>query len=212
MLLADRLRGDGYDVLAAATQDRVIEALEQTPPDLSIIGPAIAGPDEAMVAGWIRARASTPILELRAGHEIDRPRRDARRHPMVDRILTIPFGHEDLLAAIDELLAPPTASGPSGLPTVSLDEAEGVVRIGGRSVSLSPLETRLVSALLAEPGVSVTTARLLAEVWPDDRNPEPSSMWILVWRVRQKIEADPKRPRLLVSVPGSGYRLELGAV
>jgi len=210
MLLADRLRGDGYDVLAAATQDRVIEALEQTPPDLSIIGPAIAGPDEAMVAGWIRARASTPILELRGAPETDRLRRDARL-PMVDRTLTIPFSHEELLAAIDELLAPPTAPGPSSVPHVALDEEEGVVRIGGRTVRLSPLETRLVAALLAEPGVSVTTARLLAEVWPDDRNPEPSSMWILVWRVRQKIEVDPRRPRLLVSVPGSGYRLELGA-
>jgi DNA-binding response OmpR family regulator len=210
MLLADRLRGDGYDVLAAATQDRVIEALEQAPPDLSIIGPAIAGPDEAMVAGWIRARVSTPILELRATPESDRSRRDARRPAMVDRTLTIPFSHEELLAAIDELLAPPTAAGPSSAPHLVLDEEEGVVRIGGRTVRLSPLEARLVAALLAEPGVSVTTARLLAEVWPDDRNPEPSSMWILVWRVRQKIEADPRRPRLLVSVPGSGYRLEVG--
>ncbi len=209
MLLADRLRGDGYDVAAAATQDRVIEALEETPPDLSILGPSLGGPDEAMVAGWIRARVSTPILELRGGPTTERVRREIRSRMLVDRTLDVPFEHDDLLRAIDELLAPTGAPAIDGVDSISLDEDEGVVRIGSRTVHLSPLEARLLAALLAEPGVAVTTARLLAEVWPDDRNPEPSSMWILVWRVRQKIELDPRRPRLLVSVPGSGYRLEL---
>jgi DNA-binding response OmpR family regulator len=205
MLLADRLRSDGYDVTAALTGEHVIESLEEDPPQLAILGPSIAPGDDATVAGWIRGRATAPILHLRA--DAPEPSRRAGRGPAVaDRSLTAPFDHADVLAAIDELLVRFAAGSDRG-PSISLDAEAGVVRVGRRVAQLSPLEMRLIVALLAEPGVAVSTSRLLAEVWPADRQVDASSMWILVWRVRQKIELDPKHPELLVNVPGAGYRL-----
>ncbi|HEY7969361.1 MAG TPA: hypothetical protein VID95_05145, partial [Candidatus Limnocylindrales bacterium] len=103
MLLADRLRSDGYDVTAAVTGEHVIESLEADPPDLAILGPSIAPGDDATVAGWIRSRATAPILHLRA--DSPEPIRRAGRGPAVaDRSLIAPFDHADVLAAIDELL------------------------------------------------------------------------------------------------------------
>jgi two-component system response regulator MtrA len=205
MLLADRLRGDGYDVTAALTGEHVIESLEEDPPDLAILGPSIGPGDDATVAGWIRGRATAPILHLRADSP-EPSRRTGRGPAFADRSLTAPFVHADVLAAIDDLLVR-FADGPDREPSISLDAEACVARVGRRVVQLSPLETRLVAALLAEPGVAVSTSRLLAEVWPADRQVDASSMWILVWRVRQRIELDPKHPELLVSVPGAGYRL-----
>jgi DNA-binding response OmpR family regulator len=209
MLLADRLRGDGYDVTAAVTGEHVIESLEEDPPDLSIVGPSVAPGDDATVAAWIRNRTTTPILHLRAD-AIEAGRRAAPAPAIADRALTAPFSHAEVLAAVDDLLAR-AADGSHRAPSISLDADTGIARVAGRSVQLSPLEATLVGALLAEPGIAVSTSRLVAEVWPADRHVDPSSMWILVWRVRQKIEPDPKHPALLVSVPGAGYRLAVEA-
>jgi DNA-binding response OmpR family regulator len=209
MLLADRLRSDGYDVSAAATRDRVIESLETDPPDVAILGPSIVGGEEALVATWIRERVTSPILQLRDRLPTERLRRELRDRMLVDRVLTTPFRHDELLDTIEELLVARTEGVTKLTDELALDREAGIARLGGRVVHLSPLETALIGALLEEPGVAVSTARLLAEVWPDDRTPDPASMWILVWRVRQKIEADPKRPTILVSVPGAGYRLDV---
>lgn len=205
MLFADRLRGDGFVVTAAVTGEHVIESLEEDPPDLAILGPSIAPGDDATVAGWIRSRATAPILHLRAGSS--EPGRRAGRGPAVaDRSVTAPFEHADVLAAIDDLLIR-FADGGDREPAITLEAGAGRVRVGRRVVQLSPMEVRLVAALLTEPGIAVSTPRLLAEVWSEDRTVDASSMWILVWRVRQKIELDPKHPELLLSVPGGGYRL-----
>jgi DNA-binding response OmpR family regulator len=209
MLLADRLRGDGFEVTAAVTGEHVIESLEADPPDLSILGPSIAPGDDATVAGWIRNRATTPILHLRAG-AVDHGRRATGVPGIADRALVAPFSHEDVLAAIDDLLAR-AADRRAGAASIRLDAETGLAEVAGRSVQLSPLEARLVAALLAEPGVTVSTSRLVAEIWPAERNVEASSIWILAWRVRQKIELDPKHPTLLESVPSAGYRLAVAA-
>ncbi|HEY7130943.1 MAG TPA: winged helix-turn-helix domain-containing protein [Candidatus Limnocylindrales bacterium] len=209
MLLADRLRGDGYEVTAAATRDRVIESLETDPPDVAILGPSIMGGEEALVATWVRERVTAPILQLRDHLPTERLRRELRDRMLVDRVLTTPFRHDELLDAIEELLLARTEGPTAFTDELALDREAGTAHLGNRVVHLSPLETALVAALLREPGVAVSTARLIAEVWPDDRTPDPASMWILVWRVRQKIEADPKRPTILVSVPGAGYRLDV---
>jgi DNA-binding response OmpR family regulator len=195
MLLADRLRGDGYDVSGAATRDRVIESLETEPPDLVILGPSIAGGEEALVATWIRERVRSPILQVRDGLPTERLRRELRDRMLVDRVLATPFRHDDLLVAIDELLAARTDEEPLAMThELTLDQQAGIARLGTRVVRLSPLESTLVAALLQEPGVAVSTARLIAEVWPDDRTPDPASMWILVWRVRQKDRDRPQAP------------------
>jgi DNA-binding response OmpR family regulator len=207
MLLADRLRGDGYDVTAAVTGEHVIESLEADAPDLSILGPSIAPGDDETVAGWIRNRATTPILHLRADGA---DRRRSRGPGFADRAVVAPFSHPDVLAAIEDLLSR-SADGSNRAPSVQLDPDTGMAWVGGRSVPLSPLEARLLAALLAEPGIPVSTSRLVAEIWPAERNVDPSSLWILVWRVRQKIELDPKHPTLLVSEPGAGYRLAVDA-
>ena len=209
MLLADRLRGDGYDVTAAVTGKHVTESLDADPPDLAILGPSIAPGDAAKVAGWIRDRSSAPILQLRPDR-VDGSGRAAAAPGFADRALTMPFSHGDVLAAIGDLLAR-TAGVTDGAPPIRLDAETGLAQVAGRTVQLSPAEARLVRALLVEPGVAVSTSDLVAEIWPADRNVDASSVWILVWRVRRKVEIDPKHPTLLVSVPGEGYRLAIDA-
>jgi DNA-binding response OmpR family regulator len=211
MLLADRLRADGFEVHAAATRDHIVEALDEHPPDVAILGPSVTGSDGDEIAGQIRSRSAAPLLQI-VDPARERARRDARGRVVVDRSITAPFEHDQLLARIDELLrlAGAAGGGAAEVPPLVLDLDASLARVGDRTTRLSPLETRLLVALSTEPGGWVATSRLLAEVWPGDRDPDSTSLWILVWRLRQKLELDPRRPTLLVSRPGLGYRLVTG--
>jgi DNA-binding response OmpR family regulator len=78
-------------------------------------------------------------------------------------------------------------------------------------VALTPTESRLLYALAANLGRTVTTDTLLARGWADTEDADASYVWVTMRRLRQKLEVDPNRPRHLVTVRGVGYRLEADA-
>jgi len=74
-------------------------------------------------------------------------------------------------------------------------------------VQLTPTESRLLYALAANLGNTVSTETLLDRGWGDTDDADPSYVWVTMRRLRQKIEPEPDRPVHLVTVRGVGYRL-----
>lgn len=79
--------------------------------------------------------------------------------------------------------------------------------VNGRSISLTPLENRLLAYLSDRPNEVCDTEALLIHVWPPDKTPSVVEKGIN--RLRAKIEEDPKRPRFILSARGEGYILRL---
>jgi two-component system KDP operon response regulator KdpE len=79
--------------------------------------------------------------------------------------------------------------------------------VGGKSVQLTPTESRLLFALAANLEQIVTTETLLSRGWAETDEAEPSYVWVTMRRLRQKLEVDANRPRHLLTVRGVGYRL-----
>jgi DNA-binding response OmpR family regulator len=88
---------------------------------------------------------------------------------------------------------------------LELHRREAIVR--GTPVALTPTESRLLYALAANLGRTVSTETLLARGWAETEDADPSYVWVTMRRLRQKIEADPNHPSHLLTMRGVGYRL-----
>jgi DNA-binding response OmpR family regulator len=80
--------------------------------------------------------------------------------------------------------------------------------VAGQVVQLTPTESRLLYALAANLGQTVTTETLLARGWTETEDADPSYVWVTMRRLRQKVERDPNRPVHVLTVRGVGYRLQ----
>ena len=126
-----------------------------------------------------------------------------------DDYLTKPFSPRTLLARIKALLrrAGMDTSSPLSAGRVALDLEEYTARIGSAEpVRLTKLELRLLQMLLANAGHTVNSDRLLVQVWGHRSGGDRQLLKQLVHRLRQKIEADPAAPTLLLTA-AAGYKL-----
>ena len=92
-------------------------------------------------------------------------------------------------------------------PNLTLDLHRREATVASTQVQLTPTESRLLYALAANIGKTITTETLLARGWADTEDADPSYVWVTMRRLRQKVEVDPNRPVHLLTVRGIGYRL-----
>jgi DNA-binding response OmpR family regulator len=126
-----------------------------------------------------------------------------------DDYLNKPFSPRTLLARIRALLrrAGMESTSPVAAGRITLDLSEHTVRIGDAEVvRLTKLELRLLQMLLANANHTVTSERLLVQVWGHRSGGDRQLLKQLVHRLRQKIEADPAAPALLRTA-AAGYKL-----
>jgi len=79
--------------------------------------------------------------------------------------------------------------------------------VGSAPVQLTPTESRLLYALAANLGQTVSTETLLVRGWAETEDADPSYVWVTMRRLRQKVEVDPNKPVHVQTVRGVGYRL-----
>jgi two-component system KDP operon response regulator KdpE len=128
-----------------------------------------------------------------------------------DDYVTKPFGMEELLARIRAALrrspsGPETGPRTFTAPGLDIDFEARRVHAQGKDVRLTPKEFELLRYLVAHAGKPVPHRELLQSVWGPDYGDEPEYLRVFVNQVRKKIEADPAKPKYILTEPWIGYR------
>lgn len=209
VLLADQLRNDGYDIVTARDGREALRLLKGGWPDLLIIDMMMPRMDGLSLAREIKAQADLPIIVLSAVDAGD-SKADLLEEVAEDYV-TKPYHYPELRARINRVMRRLGDKVPrQGLvlgPQLSLELQRREAMVAGRTVRLTPTESRLLYALAANLGRTVSSETLLLRGWADTEDADPSYVWVTMRRLRQKIEVDPNNPRHLETVRGVGYRL-----
>jgi two-component system alkaline phosphatase synthesis response regulator PhoP len=206
LTLTDRLDREGYRVSTASDGDDGLAQAAREPFALVILDVMLPRRNGFEVCRELRGQGvRTPVLMLTARGQIED--RVAGLRLGADDYLTKPFEMAELLARIEARLrrsAPAHDVHRFGSVEVDLRAAE--VRRDGRLVELSAKEFKLLRHFVQHPGASLTRNELLDQVWGADAMPTTRTVDVHVAWLRRKLEADPRRPALIVTVHGLGYK------
>lgn len=208
--LRTSLVSHGYHVLEAGTGQEGVELAAQRQPACVILDLGLPDLDGLEVLRRIRNWSAVPVVILTArGQEQDKI---ALLDAGADDYLTKPFGVGELLARVRVTLRRTASAAAAKTPVVSFGDIQvdlvrrNVLR-NGVDVHLTPIEYRLLVALVRNLGRVVTQRQLLHEVWGPEYADAAHYVRIYMQHLRHKLEADPSRPRYLITEPGVGYRL-----
>jgi DNA-binding response OmpR family regulator len=201
------LEHDGFEVVTAYNGEQALAEARESRPDLVVLDLMLPRVDGLEVCRRLRAESSVPILMLTA--------RSTEEDKLLglelgaDDYLTKPFSPRELVARVRAILrrAPP-AGAPLRFDGLEVDLERHEARRRGEAVALTPREFDLLVALARAPGRAFTRARLVEAAFGDDAAVLERTVDAHVMNLRHKIEDDPAAPRLIVTVPGVGYRFE----
>lgn len=206
-LLRLGLHAQGHEVLEAPNAKAALELLQQAP-DIVVLDlglPDMYGMD---LLKRIRAeREDLPVIVLSSRD--DEAGKVEALDLGADDYVTKPFGMDELSARMRAALRHKLqVSGERPifkLDDLSVDLVRRVVKVGDKDVKLSPKEYDLLRLLVQHAGKVLTHKFLLAQIWDGDTDAQ--NLRVYVRQVRQKIEADPEQPRIILTETGIGYRL-----
>lgn len=203
------LEAEGHKVFEAETGKQGLIDAATRKPDLVVLDLGLPDLDGVEFVRDLRAWSAMPVIVLsaRTGESDKIGALDAG----ADDYLTKPFGVGELLARVRVALRR-VASGADGgviaeFGDVRVDLAGRVVTRAGRAVHLTALEFRLLSVLARNLGKVITHRQLLRDVWGPSHVEHSHYLRIYMAQLRHKLEADPARPRHLLTETGVGYRL-----
>ena len=201
------LVGHNYEVIEARTGEDALEKAPQEMPSLILLDMNMPGIGGLETCRAIRAGSDTPVIILSVRNtEKDKV---AALDAGADDYVTKPFSIEELLARIRAALR---RSSPEGGPhafqssDLQIDFETRRVHARGADVRLTPKEFELLRYLVAHAGKPVTHRELLQAVWGPDYGDEPEYLRVFINQVRKKIEANPAKPKYIVTVPWVGYQ------
>lgn len=206
------LRANGYDVLTVATGEEGLDAAAVHPLDLVILDLSLPDMEGVEVCRRIREWSRVPILVLSVrGEDEDKIR---ALDEGADDYVTKPFSVPELLARMRVALrhAAAMAEGtdtPLRCGDVEIDIARRVVRRSGEEVHLTPTEYALLGYLAQHAGRVITHRQLLGAVLGSGYEDATGVLRVHIVSLRKKLEFDTARPRLIVTEPGIGYRLQV---
>jgi DNA-binding response OmpR family regulator len=206
--LTDLLIGGGHAVESEGDGARALQRATEEPFDLVLLDLTLPRLDGIEICRRVRlARPSLPILILTArGSEEEKVR---GLEAGADDYVTKPFGARELLARV-EALARRSAAMPSEPEILEadgcrLDLGRLQASRNGTSVTLTPREAGILRWLYRHRARAVLRNELLTQVWGASDDLETRTVDMTIANLRQKIEADPGVPRIIVTVKGAGY-------
>jgi two-component system KDP operon response regulator KdpE len=204
------LEAEGYLVVEASSGQRAIEEVRTRNPDIVLLDLGLPDIDGLALVPTIRANSAAPIIVVSAREQ------DADKVKALDQgandYLTKPFSVPELLARIRVALRNRALVGSTPRTIIAfgnyrLDLTGRKLLREDQHVLLSATEYKLLATLARHPDEVVTTNALLKEAWGSAHQGKKGYVRVYMHALRQKLEADPTRPRYLVNEAGLGYRL-----
>ena len=208
-----QLRDESCRTSEAASAAQGLDLAASERPDLVIVDLGLPDRDGVDFIRDLRVWSAVPVLVLSA--RADEPEKIAALDAGADDYLTKPFGIGELRARVRALLRRSQMQGDGdagalhAFGDVEVDLARHIVRRAGAEVHLTPVEYNLLVQLLTNPGRVLTHHRLIDKVWGPASREKGHYLRVYVGRLRQKLEADPGRPRHILTETGVGYRFRL---
>ena len=207
--LTPAMAAAGFEVESSATGEEALSQLANQPRDAVILDLGLPDMDGKEVIQRVREWSDVPIVVLSA--------RDLEN----EKIAALDLGADDFVnkpVGVGELLARIRAAMRgrerrfSAQPKFQFGELEinfpaRRVMVQGEDVRLTPREYQLLRILAGHAGQVVTHRQIITAVWGAESNADAQFVRVLMAQLRQKLEADPASPTLLLTEPGIGYRL-----
>lgn len=210
-LLESYLSKEGYAVATAGDGEAALLAAERENPDLILLDLMLPKINGYEVCKQIRTKSKTPIIMLTARDE--EPDKIVGLELGADDYITKPFSPREVVARVRAVLRraePDTAEArvirAGGM---EIDSIRHEVRKNGAVIELTPTEFKLLETLADSPRRVFTRLQLVEEIQGYSFEGYERTIDAHIKNLRQKIEDDPKNPRLVGTVYGVGYRFEL---
>ena len=204
------LRTDGFEPAFVPDGSRAITAFRETKPDIVLLDLMLPGLSGLDVCRAIRAESGTPIIMLTA--KSDTVDVVLGLESGADDYVVKPFKPKELVARMrarlrqhDDIASESLSIGPPESP-VSIDVPGHQVRRDGATIALTPLEFDLLVALARKPRQVFTREVLLEQVWGYRHAADTRLVNVHVQRLRSKVERDPEKPEVVLTVRGVGYK------
>jgi len=202
-----------YQVHIANNGTEGLRGLYELRPDLVVLDVMMPQLDGWETLRRIRDMSTTPVIMLTAhGQEADRIK---GLRMGADDYVTKPFSLKELEARVDAVLRRTKGQEPSKANRVLyitddlvIDSERWEVQRHGERVDMTSTELRLLFYLAGNAGRVLSHQQILAEVWGPEYVDNVDYTKLFVWRLRQKIEPNPSRPRYILTERGIGYRME----
>jgi two-component system response regulator RegX3 len=210
------LRREGFEVAVCQTGPDALAAFDRNGADLVLLDLMLPGLPGSEVCRALRERSSVPVIMLTAkDSEIDKV---VGLELGADDYVTKPFSSRELVARMRAVLrrrGEPDGAASSGSSVmesgpVRMDVDRHVVTVRGAQVQLPLKEFELLQVLLRNAGRVLTRVQLIDRVWGADYVGDTKTLDVHIKRLRGKVEADPARPRHILTVRGLGYKFEPG--
>ncbi|MDP9395306.1 MAG: MtrAB system response regulator MtrA [Actinomycetota bacterium] len=200
------LRGEGFEPVLCADGDAALGLFRDSKPDLVLLDLMLPGRDGIDVCRQIRAESGVPIVMLTA--KSDTVDVVVGLESGADDYVIKPFKPKELVARVRARLRRSDEPSPETLQIgdLTIDVAGHSVRRDGVPIPLTPLEFDLLVALARKPWQVFTREVLLEQVWGYRHAADTRLVNVHVQRLRSKIERDPEKPEIVVTVRGVGYK------
>jgi DNA-binding response OmpR family regulator len=215
-LMTRNLQLEGYEVLSASDGQQALEQIEQRSPDLVLLDVMMPKLDGFSVCHRVREFSAVPIIIVTArGQDQDKVR---GLDLGADDYLTKPFSVEELLARVRAVLRRSqftSKESVQGLQAtmitgdLTIDYSQHLAVLGGKELTLTPTEYRILAYLAQNAGRMLTQDLLLEHVWGGEYLGESHLLQVNINRLRHKIEVDPTSPHYILTRVGVGYSLAI---
>jgi|HigsolmetaAR201D_1030396.scaffolds.fasta_scaffold04738_1 DNA-binding response OmpR family regulator len=210
-LIQVTLKDPRYEIVAVKNGLEALKAFDAGPFDVVILDVMMPYVDGFEACEKIRERSDVPIVILTS--------RDGTEDVVhgfelgADDYITKPFKTAELIARVEAILRRVEGYKHRVAPAIVrvgelvIDEPRHRVTVRGQEVNLTPMEFELLYFLAANPNQVFDRETLFREVWGYDYVGETNLVDVCVRRLREKVEVEPSRPRLITTVRGVGYKL-----